>query len=102
MDFCPSGLIIVQQYICIHSKIELNGEELEEHWYQTVLKLFLNSHSSQQEQMNAVEIMCRLMQFKRAKVHDEVCTHDWLEQMRNFIQYGCQIFCWKSFPLLIG
>lgn len=80
----------------------MNGEELEERWCQTVSKLFLNSPSSQQEQMNVVEIIGRLMQFKRAKVHNKVCTHDWLEQMKNFIQYACQIFCWMSFPLHIG
>lgn len=50
--------------------------------------------------MEVLEVMGRLMHFKRAKVHDKVCTHDWLEE--KFHQYACQIFCWMSFLLHIG
>lgn len=27
-----------------------------------------------------------------SKGHDKVCTRNWIEQMRDFIQYACQIF----------
>lgn len=46
-----------------------------------------------------VEVMDRLRHFERAKVHDRVCTHDWLEQLRHFIQYACQNFVGLFPPL---
>lgn len=39
------------------------------------------------------EVMDRLRHFERATVRDRVRMHNWLERLRCFTQYACQIFC---------
>lgn len=57
------------------------------------LQIFFSISLKPASANGSAEVMDRLKHFERAEVHDRVCAHNWLEQLRNFIQYACQISC---------